>query len=190
MGTNHCCFMGLNGDCKKDARYVIWGTKGPEDYTHACDSHVGDLAGPGDRVELIDDLNRSKEMKETIETIHEKLKLQNPWEFQLDRMRHNLSEYRVAQLGRVDACVNVWRGTGRSTRQMLQAVAYASNKRRVILLPHEDLDKHQAVAFFQQTRTFAADVGADPELFLWCEPDKVRDLPVHDRSNATIIILL
>lgn len=38
----HCC----EHDCAKDAEFAIYGTSGhPEDCTHACRAHVGDMLG-------------------------------------------------------------------------------------------------------------------------------------------------
>ena len=53
MNNPHCCTI----DCTKDAEFTIYGASGhPEDYTQACEGHVGVLL---DTLEWLPQENKS-----------------------------------------------------------------------------------------------------------------------------------
>ena len=71
--------------------------------------------------------------------IRKKLGLQDKHEFSVERMRWNLSNERVNQLGYECAAIGVTRGTGRTLSILVTALATISEGRRVFVAGHDTM---------------------------------------------------
>lgn len=67
--------------------------------------------------------------------VYKRRGLQDPFEYALTKMRANLDPQRVREVGTVNALRFIYRDTGRTTFAICRALAYAEDRKRVVILP-------------------------------------------------------
>lgn len=109
---------------------------------------------------------------------------QDPDEFALKRLRQNVSEEVVAKLGVARAIQDFQRGTGRTTRRMVEAMTELSAGREVIFVGHS---KEFAQQMANQIFKYGCQIGVSSEKLSSCS-FATKNRYLAGRPSHTVVV--